>query len=101
MIEKEKIYYERIAKAIEFIKKNFKDQPSLDEIADAVNLSPFHFQRIFSEWAGVSPKKFMQYLLLIFKWCHNFVSGVSSRLNILAMSSALMSLCCVFSRFIL
>lgn len=62
MIEQEKIHYERIAKAIEFINKNFKDQPSLDEIARAVNLSPFHFQRIFSEWAGVSPKKFMQYL---------------------------------------
>ena len=64
MIEQEQRHYERIAKAIEFIKNNFKDQPSLDEIATAVNLSPFHFQRIFSEWAGVSPKKFMQYISL-------------------------------------
>jgi len=64
MIEQEQIHYERIAKAIEFIKNNFKDQPSLDEIAAAVNLSPFHFQRIFSEWAGVSPKKFIQYISL-------------------------------------
>lgn len=64
MIEQEQIHYERIAKAIEFIKNNFKDQPSLDEMAVAVNLSPFHFQRMFSDWAGVSPKKFIQYVSL-------------------------------------
>ena len=64
MIEQGQIHYERVAKAIEFINKNFKDQPTLDEIAAAVNLSPFHFQRLFSEWAGVSPKKFIQYLSL-------------------------------------
>jgi AraC family transcriptional regulator of adaptative response/methylated-DNA-[protein]-cysteine methyltransferase len=54
--------YSRIAKAIEFIKLNFKAQPELNEIAESVNLSPFHFQRLFTEWAGVSPKKFLQYL---------------------------------------
>lgn len=64
MIEQEQIHYERIATAIEFIKNNFKDQPSLDDIAAAVNLSPFHFQRLFSEWAGVTPKKFIQYISL-------------------------------------
>ncbi len=62
MIDQKKINYDRIAQAIAYIKENFKDQPSLDDIAAAVNLSPFHFQRLFSEWAGVSPKKFMQYL---------------------------------------
>ncbi len=62
MIDQKKINYDRIAQAIAYIKENFKDQPSLDEIAAAVNLSPFHFQRLFSEWAGVSPKKFMQYI---------------------------------------
>src|SRR5687768_14995623 len=54
--------YQRIAQAIEFIKENFKDQPDLDRVAAEVNLSPFHFQKLFTEWAGVSPKKFLQYL---------------------------------------
>ena len=52
----------RIKKAIEFIAANYKRQPSLDELAETVNLSPSHFQRIFTEWAGVSPKKFIQFL---------------------------------------
>ncbi|WP_425638003.1 bifunctional helix-turn-helix domain-containing protein/methylated-DNA--[protein]-cysteine S-methyltransferase [Algoriphagus yeomjeoni] len=62
MSESQSINYQRIAEAIEYLQANFKSQPSLDEIAEQVNLSPHHFQRIFSDWAGVSPKKFMQYL---------------------------------------
>ncbi len=54
--------YHRIAEAIGFIKENFREQPALDEIAAKIHVSPFHFQRIFTEWAGVSPKKFLQYL---------------------------------------
>jgi AraC family transcriptional regulator of adaptative response/methylated-DNA-[protein]-cysteine methyltransferase len=61
MTEQDTINYIRIADAIEFIKENFKEQPSLNEIAEKVHLSPFHFQRLFTDWAGVSPKKFMQY----------------------------------------
>lgn len=57
----QKINYNRIAEAIEYIKSNFKDQPNLDEVAKQVHLSPFHFQRLFSEWAGTTPKKFLQY----------------------------------------
>lgn len=53
--------YNRIVSAIEFITKNFKSQPSLDKVAEHIHLSPFHFQRLFSEWAGVSPKKFLQF----------------------------------------
>ena len=64
MIDQQQINYQRIEKAIAYIKGNFKDQPSLDDIAAAVHLSPFHFQRLFTEWAGVSPKKFIQYLSL-------------------------------------
>ncbi|MEP0177877.1 MAG: methylated-DNA--[protein]-cysteine S-methyltransferase [Paraglaciecola sp.] len=64
MIDQQHINYQRIEKAIAYIKDNFKDQPSLDEIAAAVHLSPFHFQRLFTEWAGVSPKKFIQYISL-------------------------------------
>lgn len=56
--------YQRIEKAIHFIRNNFKDQPNLDEVAAHVSLSPFHFQRLFTHWAGVSPKKFLQYLSL-------------------------------------
>jgi len=54
--------YSRIAQAISYINANFKNQPSLDTIAKAIGMSPFHFQRLFTEWAGVSPKKFIQYL---------------------------------------
>jgi len=54
--------YEKIAKAIEYISENAKKQPSLFDVAEEVNVSQFHFQRMFSEWAGVSPKKFLQYI---------------------------------------
>lgn len=56
--------YQRIEKAIGFITDNFRDQPDLDAVARQVHLSPFHFQRLFKEWAGVSPKKFLQYISL-------------------------------------
>jgi AraC family transcriptional regulator of adaptative response/methylated-DNA-[protein]-cysteine methyltransferase len=62
MISQELTNYERIARAIEYLKLNFRKQPSLEEVAENVYLSPFHFQRMFTEWAGVSPKKFTQYL---------------------------------------
>lgn len=64
MNTQENINYNRIAEAIDYIKANFKDQPNLDEVAEKVHLSPFHFQRLFSEWAGTSPKKFLQYTSL-------------------------------------
>jgi AraC family transcriptional regulator of adaptative response/methylated-DNA-[protein]-cysteine methyltransferase len=54
--------YERIKKAIEFIRSNFQQQPDLDAVAKEVYLSPFHFQRLLKDWAGVSPKKFLQYI---------------------------------------
>lgn len=61
-MEEQNINYQRIAAAIEYIADNFTAQPQLDEIAEKVHLSPFHFQRLFTEWAGVSPKKFLQYI---------------------------------------
>lgn len=64
METQQQINYQRIAEAIEYIKNNFKDQPNLDEVAEKVNLSPFHFQRLFTEWVGTSPKKFLQYISL-------------------------------------
>lgn len=56
------INYNRVAEAIDYIKENFREQPSLNQVAEKVNLSPFHFQRLFTEWAGTSPKKFLQYI---------------------------------------
>src|SRR5476651_1527229 len=64
METQEIINYQRIADAINYIKLNFRDQPNLDEVAEKINLSPFHFQRLFTDWAGISPKKFLQYLSL-------------------------------------
>lgn len=58
------IDFNRISSAIEFIHANFKRQPSLEEVAGQVHLSPSHFQRMFTNWAGVSPKKFLQYTSL-------------------------------------
>jgi AraC family transcriptional regulator of adaptative response/methylated-DNA-[protein]-cysteine methyltransferase len=54
--------YDRIARAIDFILDKAGEQPTLETIAAHVHLSPFHFQRLFSRWAGVSPKRFLQYL---------------------------------------
>lgn len=56
------IDFDRIAKAIEFMYENYKSQPSLEVIAAHVHLSEYHFQRMFQNWAGISPKKFIQYL---------------------------------------
>ncbi|GAB3711444.1 methylated-DNA--[protein]-cysteine S-methyltransferase [Spirosoma flavus] len=56
--------YEQIARAIEHLTAHYQAQPSLRELAEKANLSEFHFQRLFTEWAGVSPKKFAQYLTL-------------------------------------
>jgi len=56
--------YERIATAISFITDRVNQQPTLNEIAAHVDLSPFHFQRLFCRWAGVTPKRFLQVLTL-------------------------------------
>ena len=58
------IHYQRVAEAIDYLQQNFKSQPTLDEVAERVCLSPFHFQRLFTDWAGVSPKKFLRYISL-------------------------------------
>jgi AraC family transcriptional regulator of adaptative response/methylated-DNA-[protein]-cysteine methyltransferase len=62
MKTQQELDYNRIAGAIKFFRDNFKSQPSLDEVAEHVHLSPFHFQRMFLQWAGVTPKQFLQYL---------------------------------------
>ena len=64
--DQQQINFNRITEAIEYLNINFKRQPNLDEVAAQLQLSPFHFQRIFAEWAGVSPKKFLQYISVAF-----------------------------------
>ncbi len=54
--------YERVEKAIQFIEATYPNQPTLKEIAASVHLSEFHFQRLFTRWVGISPKRFLQYL---------------------------------------
>ncbi|HEY6955120.1 MAG TPA: methylated-DNA--[protein]-cysteine S-methyltransferase [Flavisolibacter sp.] len=64
MKPQEHINFNRIAEAIGYLTCNFREQPDLDEVAKRVHLSSFHFQRLFTEWAGVSPKKFLQFLTI-------------------------------------
>jgi len=54
--------YDRVAQAIDYLRDRAEQQPQLEEVADHVGLSPFHFQRLFTQWAGVSPKRFLQFL---------------------------------------
>lgn len=56
--------YARVARAIAFLTERVFDQPALDDVASHVGLSPFHFQRVFRKWAGVTPKQFLQHLTL-------------------------------------
>lgn len=54
--------YLRIEQAILYLENHYKDQPNLDEVAANVGLSEYHFQRLFTRWAGVSPKRFLQFV---------------------------------------
>ncbi len=54
--------YQRIAEAIHYLEANYREQPDLDALAAHLHLSPFHLQRLFTRWAGISPKRFVQFL---------------------------------------
>jgi len=54
--------YLRIEQAIRYLENHYKDQPGLEEVAANMGLSEYHFQRMFTRWAGVSPKRFLQFL---------------------------------------
>jgi AraC family transcriptional regulator of adaptative response/methylated-DNA-[protein]-cysteine methyltransferase len=62
MHRQQDIDYRRVARGIDYIAAHFRDGPELADIAAAAHLSPFHFQRLFTAWAGVSPKSFTRYL---------------------------------------
>ncbi len=64
MTIQQEVDFQRIAKAIHFLQNNYKTQPSLAQIASHVYMSEAHFQRMFTSWAGTSPKKFLQYISL-------------------------------------
>jgi len=54
--------YRRIEQAILFLERNFRRQPDLSELARAAGLSEYHFHRLFARWAGITPKRFLQFL---------------------------------------
>jgi AraC family transcriptional regulator of adaptative response/methylated-DNA-[protein]-cysteine methyltransferase len=54
--------YARIEQAIRYLEQHHEEQPSLKQVAAELHLSEFHFQRLFTRWVGISPKRFMQYL---------------------------------------
>jgi AraC family transcriptional regulator of adaptative response/methylated-DNA-[protein]-cysteine methyltransferase len=64
MTNQSQIDYERVERAIGYIARHYTDKPSLEDVAAEIHVSPFHFQRLFSKWAGISPKKFIQFLSL-------------------------------------
>jgi AraC family transcriptional regulator, regulatory protein of adaptative response / methylated-DNA-[protein]-cysteine methyltransferase len=61
-ISEQSEHYQLIERAIQFIESNVNRQPELEEIASAVGLSEYHFQRLFTSWTGISPKRFIQFL---------------------------------------
>jgi AraC family transcriptional regulator, regulatory protein of adaptative response / methylated-DNA-[protein]-cysteine methyltransferase len=72
--------YRRIEKAIYFLERNFHRHPDLKEIARSVHLSEYHFQRLFKRWAGISPKRFLQ--LLIVEYAKNVMTDSTSLLDL-------------------
>ncbi|HKJ38835.1 MAG TPA: methylated-DNA--[protein]-cysteine S-methyltransferase [Anaerolineales bacterium] len=54
--------YLRIEQAILYLENHYLDQPKLEDVAANIGLSEYHFQRLFTRWAGVSPKRFLQFL---------------------------------------
>ncbi|MCG8570986.1 MAG: methylated-DNA--[protein]-cysteine S-methyltransferase [Spirochaetes bacterium] len=56
--------YKRIEKAIQYLESNFTSHPTLEEIAEHINLSKYHFNRLFKRWAGISPIQFQQFMTL-------------------------------------
>ena len=62
--KQDQFHYDLMAAALRYIEERAGDQPTLEEVAAAIGFSPAHFQKVFSQWVGVSPKKYLQYLTL-------------------------------------
>jgi AraC family transcriptional regulator of adaptative response/methylated-DNA-[protein]-cysteine methyltransferase len=54
--------FARIARAIRYIETHFRSQPRLAQIAAAVHLSEFHFNRLFRRWAGLTPRQYLAFV---------------------------------------
>lgn len=89
MPTQEVLNYDRIARAITYLRANFREQPDLAEVARQVHLSPYHFQRLFTEWAGVSPKRFGQFLSLAY--ARDRLRRSTTNLNEIAFETGLSS----------
>ena len=66
VVNETNINYKRIEQAIHYLEQSVHRQPELDEVADNVHLSPYHFQRLFTDWVGISSKRFLQFLTVDF-----------------------------------
>ena len=73
--------YERIAKAIVFMRQNHLSQPDLATVSQHIHLSEYHFQRLFTKWVGISPKRFLQYLTLEYA-----KSNITDKTNLLDLA---------------
>ena len=62
MVDQQTEDYYRVEQAIRYLEKNFRSQPGLSDVAESIGLSEYHFQRLFTRWVGISPKRFLQYL---------------------------------------
>ena len=62
MLEMTASDYQLVAEAIHYLEANRLEQPSLDALAQHLAVSPYHLQRVFKRWAGISPKRFLQFL---------------------------------------
>ena len=65
MHQQHQIDYRRVERGIAYVAAHFSEGPALEDVAAAAHVSPLHFQRMFTVWAGVSPKTFAQYLSLV------------------------------------
>lgn len=72
--------YHRIAQAIAFMRQHHLNQPDLATVAQHIGLSEYHFQRLFTQWAGISPKRFLQYLTL--EYAKSKINQTKSLLNL-------------------
>ena len=64
MHQQHQIDYRRVERGIAYMAAHFREGPALEDVAAAAHVSPFHFQRMFTAWAGVSPKSFAPFLSL-------------------------------------
>lgn len=90
--------FDCIAEAIRYIEAHRQQQPSLDDVAAHVCLSPFHFQRMFKAWAGISPKQFLEYLNV--EYAKRILHEEHTSLLLTAEKTGLSSPSCLYDHFI-